>query len=130
LRPGQSDGHGVRWGKVAVDSGNRIGAPAGNGGRSVRLVGKRWRRHGTATTATAAPSPPGPHGDHNERDISAGGAQLRVPRPITVGHVQPSPDRRGPAVRVQQPDRDDGPDRVQGHSIRAGGPAGVQEVRR
>jgi len=128
MRSGQSDGHGVRRGKVAVDRGNRIGAPAGNGGRSVRLVGKRCRQSGT--TATAAPSPPGPHGDHNERDVGARGAQLRVPRPTAVGHVQPSPDRRGPAVRVQQPDRDDGPDRVQGHSVRAGGPAGVQEVRR
>jgi len=112
-----------------VDRGNRIGAPARDGGRSVRLVGEWRRRPGTATAA-AAPSSPGPHGDHNQRDVGTGGAQLRVPRPVAVGHVQPGANRRGPAVRVQQPDRDDGTDRVPGHGVRSGRPAGVQKVRR
>jgi len=64
MRSGQSDGHGIRRGKVAVDRGNRIGAPAGNGKRGVRLVGKWWRQPGTTATATAS-SPSGPYGNHN-----------------------------------------------------------------
>lgn len=112
-----------------MDRGNRIGAPARDGGRGVRLVGKRRRRPGTATAA-ATPSSPGPHRDHNQRVVGAGGAQLRVPRPVTIGHVQPGANRRGPAVRIQQPDRDNGTDRVPGHGVRSGRPAGVQKVRR
>lgn len=127
--------YGVRRCQIAVVGRHRVRAQAGDGGRRVRLVRKRRRRQRPTTTATTLATvpisipPPRTDCDHNQRDDTRG-AQLRVPREAQVDNVRANPRGRDQAVRVRQPDRDDGPDRVSRHGVRSGGTASVQKVHR